>query len=126
MIEEDGWTEDLPWIGQYVLDEDGKAVPAKGLLSWANWMEDKRRDCILARDVIGSASVRTDFLGLDQRVMFMMSLEGFDPIFYRPTLWETMVFGGPHHLYQERYTSREDALVGHRRIVQMIQEDKPA
>jgi hypothetical protein len=37
---EDGWTEALPWRGQYVLDEQGSAIPAKSLLSWAQWLEE--------------------------------------------------------------------------------------
>jgi len=35
-------------------------------------------------------------------------------------LWETMIFGGPNDQeYQERYTSYEDAVEGHKVAVQI-------
>lgn len=37
-----------------------------------------------------------------------------------PVLWETMIFGGPLDEDQGRYTSAEDALVGHHRWVTLI------
>ena len=118
---EDGWTDELPWIGQYVLDGDNNAVPATGLLSWAEWMEDRSK-CQVARDQVGEATVSTIFTGLDEGSFFLQPRyrDEFNPITYKPVLWETMIFGGPHHLYQERYTSREDALEGHRKAVQML------
>ena len=37
-----------------------------------------------------------------------------------PILWETMIFGGPNDQeYQERYTSYEDAVEGHKVAVQI-------
>lgn len=36
-----------------------------------------------------------------------------------PVLYETMVFGGPHDGRQERYHTREEALAGHARVVEM-------
>ena len=36
-----------------------------------------------------------------------------------PVLWETMIFGGEHDQYQERYTSHEDALAGHQRALDL-------
>jgi hypothetical protein len=47
--------------------------------------------------------VATRFIGLDQRRTEMDA----------PVLWETTVFGGPHNLCQERYTSQAAALNGH-------------
>ncbi len=34
-----------------------------------------------------------------------------------PVLFETMIFGGPEHGYQERYTSWTEAEEGHKRAV---------
>lgn len=31
----------------------------------------------------------------------------------QPIIYETMIFGGKHNDYQERYTNEEDALLGH-------------
>jgi|SRR5271170_3736576 len=114
------WTEELPWMGQYVLDENGDAIPASGLLSWGQWLKDHPRERHLAEDQIGDARVSTVFLGLDYGSLWLRDSEIFDPAKYKPKLWETMVFGGPYDLYQKRYTSRESALVGHGKIVQML------
>jgi hypothetical protein len=113
---DEGWSDDLPWIGQYILDENGNAVRAEGLLSWAKWMEDHRAALHLAENKIGNARVSTIFLGLDYEHLAGIPL----PIDYKPTLWETMVFGGPYNRFMVRYTSKEDALEGHGNIVQML------
>jgi hypothetical protein len=90
----------------YVLNDDGDPVPVSDvpLDAW----EDPRR--ILRRDRSGDVWVSTVFLPLDH---------GFDD--GPPVLWETAVFrddtGMVDH-YQERYTSREDAIAGHARIVE--------
>jgi DNA-binding CsgD family transcriptional regulator len=124
MTEEDGWTEELPWVGQYILDENGNAMPAKGLLSWGRWIQGHQAECRLARDEIGNVVVSTVFMGLDTKAPFArMYPENFDPITYRPVLWETMIFGGSHDLHERRYTSKEDALAGHRDIVQMLKQE---
>jgi hypothetical protein len=117
---EDGWTVDLPWIGQYILDEHGDAVPAKGLFSWGQWLQDHPNERHLAQDQIGDARVSTIFLALDYGAVFIPGEMELDPTTYEPTLWETMVFGGPHHLDMERYTSRAEALEGHRKIVERL------
>lgn len=111
----DGWTDDLPWLGQYILDENGEAIPAPGLLSWGQWLQDHPKERQLADDQIGNARVSTIFLGLDCGFHFRDA-----HVVYRPMLWETMVFGGPYDQFQTRYTSRADALAGHGKIVQML------
>jgi len=40
-----------------------------------------------------------------------------------PVLWETMIFGGEHDQYQERYTSHEDALAGHQRALDLVKSE---
>ena len=117
---DDKWSDDLPWIGQYILDENGNAVQAKGLLSWGRWMQERGDQHILARDQIGNSLVSTVFLGLDHTHYLLVSSDNLDSATYKPTLWETMIFGGQHDQFQNRYTSREDALAGHRKIVQML------
>jgi hypothetical protein len=63
-------------------------------------MEDANR--ILQHDILpAEVSVSTVFLGIDH---------GFRCDRGLPVLWETMIFGGPHDGYQNRYTSRTDAL----------------
>jgi hypothetical protein len=88
----------------YILDADGKTVPATDLHAWSKWFADGHANRILKLDELANdISVSTVFLGIDH---------GFGrrgP----PILWETVIFGGPHDEYQERYTSRDDALAGH-------------
>jgi hypothetical protein len=92
---------------KYILDADGYPVPEPDLLTWAKWFETANRQ--LAKDELpNGAKVSTIFLGLDH------SFFGG-----RPQLWETMVFGGPQDGYQERYASREEALAGHARAVEL-------
>ena len=112
--EDDGWTEELPWLGQYVLDENGDAVPAKSLLSWGRWLEDHVDEHRLGDDRIGNARVSTVFLGIDYG--WLGPRDGD----YKPKLWETMIFGGLYDLYRISYTSRADALEGHRKCIQML------
>lgn len=41
-----------------------------------------------------------------------------------PILWETMIFGGKHDEYQERYSSKAEALEGHERAVELARGKK--
>jgi len=74
----------------------------------------KRTTGNVADGQIGQARVSTIFLGLDQAFFH----DRGEP--HEPVLWETMVFGGPYDLFTDRYTSREAALIGHKKIVQML------
>lgn len=109
----EGWTEDLPWIGQYILNENGDPVPAPDLLTWGRWMENNAARRV-AEDYVGAARVSTVFLGLDHSPLGMFDLP------HAPVLWETMVFGGAYDMHQQRYESREEALAGHRKVIQML------
>jgi len=55
--------------------------------------------------------VSTVFLGLD--------LGSGDP----PIVFETMIFGGDHDQYQERYSTWEEAYLGHANAVQLVQKE---
>jgi hypothetical protein len=59
--------------------------------------------------------VSTIFLGLDH------SFQPDGP----PVLFETMIFGGQHDQYQERYTTYELALLGHAKAVAFAKEPYP-
>jgi hypothetical protein len=100
---------------KYILDAEGNPVHEPDLMKWAKWFEggDKRR---LARTEISKEiTVSTLFLGIDHNWG-----DG------SPVLWETMIFGGPHDQYQERYTSRQAALKGHEWAVKLASEPTPA
>lgn len=91
----------------YVL-KDGKPVPTESVLEWAEAFE-RTEDRIVQKDRVGSTTVSTVFLGLDH------NLAGGAPL-----LWETMIFGGEHDQYQDRYSSLKDAKKGHAKAVKLI------
>ena len=109
-------------------DFDGNPID---LLTWVNLSERKRawRSVLPSGETtpdedatrIGSthvhdAWVSTVWVGLDM---------GFHPFAdYPPIIFETMVFGGEHDQYQERYATKEQALAGHNRIVQALENNE--
>ena len=56
-------------------------------------------------------TVSTVWLGLDHNFM-----PGSPP-----AIFETMVFGGKHDMWQDRYATKEAALAGHERVVAALQ-----
>jgi hypothetical protein len=92
-------------MDMYILDEHGNPKLERDLMAWATWYGsgDCRR---VARTQIGQATVSTVFLALDH------NWSGGPPV-----LWETMIFGGPATGEMMRYTSREEALIGHAEMV---------
>jgi len=93
--------------GKYILDHDGRAVAEPDILKWGEWFRTSERH--LAEDQIGEVCISTVFLGLDHQF-------GDGP----PLLWETMIFGGEHDQYQERYSTREEALAGHQAALDLV------
>jgi hypothetical protein len=87
--------------GRYILDRAGNPVPCPNLMTWARWYEVPTNR-VVASTFYGPTHVSTVFLALDH------DFTGEGP----PVLWETMIFGGEHDGYQERYTSRQEALEG--------------
>ena len=92
---------------KYLLDANGEPVRCDDLLEWARAFETTNR--LVALDRVGEVGISTVFLGLDYSFG-----EGL------PVLWETMIFGGPHDGYQDRYTSRVEALAGHAKAVELV------
>jgi hypothetical protein len=101
-------------LGLYVLNDDGNPVLESDVETWADWGETHSR--FLAQTEFPWGKVSTIFLGIDDS--FYEVLLGADPLTHKPTLWETMVLGGPLNLSQWQYKSKEDALEGHRRAVE--------
>lgn len=90
--------------GNYILDENGDPQ-AVDILTWGKMFETADRT--VAVEMIGDWRVSTVFLGLDH------NFSDTGP----PILWETMVFGLPDdEEIMDRYTSKVDALKGHKRI----------
>jgi hypothetical protein len=95
---------------KYILDEQGNPVPVEDVIEWGKWFETADRH--IGKDTIGDVTVSTVFLGIDHSY-------GTGA----PVLFETMVFGGVHDGYQDRYTTRWEALIGHIQVVKMVKDD---
>ena len=94
---------------KYILDEQGNPVPEPDLLKWGRWLETTKRH--IAKDQVGGVQISTVFLGIDH------SFGSRPPIF-----WETMIFGGPHDQYQERYSTRKEAEAGHQKALNLVRD----
>ena len=91
---------------KYIL-KGKKAVPVEDVLEWARWFETANRR--VAKDNIGEASISTVFLGIDHNFFGG-----------KPLLFETMIFGGKHNDYQDRYHTWEEAEAGHKKAVDLV------
>lgn len=104
----------------YILDRWGRPQACPNVLQWASWFESHDRavdytDIKVARKRENNVYVSTVFLGIDHN--FARSGD--------PVLFETMIFGGPNDGYQDRYTTRRDALKGHKKAVAVAKGEKP-
>jgi len=94
----------------YILDENNKPVVASAINEYVDWEEaNPTKKAVKQENVNDDIYVSTVFLGLDH---------AWDSNI--PVLWETMIFGGDHDQYQERYTSYEDALEGHQIALNLV------
>lgn len=86
---------------------DGKVViPCDDMMEWGKWFESAKRH--VADDHIGDVRISTVFLGIDLS-------------FHEKRLWfETMIFGGEHDYFQERYSTWDEAEAGHLRALDMV------
>lgn len=79
------------------------------LIAWANWLENNNRTVIKTKTDDDSVEVSTVFLGLDH---------SFDS--GNPLLFETLVFGGNFDGEMDRYSTWEQAEVGHAEMVKKV------
>ena len=89
---------------KYILE--GKTPKlVEDVIEWGSWFETADRN--VASDTLKSGvRVSTVFLGLDHNFG-----NG------EPVLFETMIFGGKHDQYQERYSTWEEAEAGHKQAL---------
>ena len=92
---------------KYILDKLGNPVLETDVLKWARWYE--KADRLIVEDKIGEVLISTVFLGLDHS--FGLGL---------PLLYETMIFGGKHNQFQERYSTRDKTIAGHTRALEWV------
>jgi hypothetical protein len=95
----------------FILREDG-SLESVDLLTWANWFETADRH--IGNDTLSNGvRVSTVFLGIDHN----FGLNG------PPLLFETMIFGGPHDQWQNRYATKDEAVVGHAHALEIARSD---
>lgn len=97
----------------YKLDENNNPVKANSSKDYFNWVTENEVKRIVMRQDVDGITISTVFLGLDH------SWIGGPPV-----LWETMIFGGEHDQYQERYYSFDDALDGHFKALELVIKQK--
>lgn len=98
--------------GRYILDDSGEPVEEPDLLKWARWFGNPDNRTVVQHSY-DDVRVSTVFLGLDHQF-------GDGP----PVLWETMIFGGQHDGYCERYSSYEETVDGHLKACGMVIKEK--
>lgn len=95
---------------------DGEIIPVTDILEWARWYNTADRRVALT--TIGIFEVSTVSLGLDH------AFGG-----NRPLWFETMVFCGNESEdrdgWFDRYSTLEEAMQGHERIVGLVKEANP-
>ena len=92
-------------LGLYIL-VNGKPEPTDDINLWGIEFEKNRN---IKFDEIDGISVSTVFLGMDH------SFGSLNPV-----LFETMVFGGEHDGYTLRYETIEEATIGHKLTIDMV------
>jgi hypothetical protein len=99
----------------YILDDDLNHVPCNGPVEYGKWLDAHPRDIIIGRNNFKDIAVSTVFLGLDLSIFLYHKSE--------PVLYETMIFGGKNDEYQERYCTREQAIEGHMRALDLVRKE---
>ena len=92
--------------GYYIL-KNKKAVQVNNLTEWATQFGKQNKR--VAKDTINGVDISTMFLGLDHQYG-----KG------KPLLFETMVFGGELDQKQERYSTWEEAEIGHKIMIKKV------
>lgn len=84
----------------YYILEGKEPKQIDDVLEWATQFETQNK--IVEQTDIGDVLISTVFLGVDH------SYFGSTPI-----LFETMIFGGNNNDYQDRYSTWDEAVIGH-------------
>jgi len=96
-------------LGHWILNDKCEHVEVD-LETWARWFGQDNNRRKIESTMIGEALISTVFIGIDHNYL------GKGP----PILYETMVFGGPLDGNMDRYFSREQAIRGHKAMVEQV------
>lgn len=92
----------------YVLGKNNTPEQVPDVETWSKLIEKQNR--VVKQEKIGDVFVSTVFLGININK---------DPN-ETPLLFETMIFGGEHDDFQQRYTTWRTALNGHKKAVELV------
>lgn len=94
----------------YILDDNNNPVREDNIHKWGQWFQNNTDKRVVKKTQLpDGVQVSTVFLGMDHNYM------GGKPI-----LFETMIFGGEHDEYQERYSTWEEAEEGHDKAITLV------
>lgn len=93
----------------YYILENKRPKPINDALEWSRFMANQENRIIKQTTLENGIFVSTVFLGIDHGFHGRKSL-----------LFETMIFGGEHDQFQERYETWEEAEIGHQRAIDMV------
>lgn len=94
---------------KYILEGKTPKV-VDDVIEWGRWFETANRH-VADTHLSDGVRVSTAFLGIDH------NFGGGEPI-----LFETMIFGGKHDQYTERYCTYEEAEIGHKQALTKVKE----
>jgi len=100
----------MPFEARYYILDSDRQPRRVAMLEWAQYFEHANRH--VANDTVGDVHISTVFLGVDHRHY------GSGP----PLIFETMIFGGELDGSQWRYSTWDDAEVGHAMAVKRVRE----
>lgn len=104
---------------RYILDEHREPKLEEDFMEWSKWFTEN--DPRVVQDLDEGLTGPED----SHRVLVSTIFLGIDYSFglgSKPLLWETMVLGGLLGGEQRRYTSEEDAYIGHQEMCQRVNE----
>lgn len=93
----------------YTLDANKNIVGTNDICEWGEFFHSKDR--FLAVEIIDTIKISTVFLGMDHGSPYDKG---------PPVLFETMIFGGELNGEQERYCSYDEAMAGHKIMVERV------
>ncbi len=104
--------------GKYILQ--GKIPkPVTDWLEWSKWYSNINNRIVKKTDLPNDVRVSTVFLGMDHSFGYFMNNESNN---HTPILFETMIIGGEHDGYCDRYATWEQAEQGHEEAINLIFE----
>ena len=98
----------LTFDNLYYLDDRHQVIKAESFEEWAAHFSFGHP---VASDQVGQAEVNTVFLG-----------HGSFERTAQPVLFETMIFGGPKDTCCWRWSTWDEAMAGHQRIVESLRD----